>query len=162
MCITMTTSLTIEPIISFRGYYNFLSNFYRHIFIYDGWTWQTAEHAYQAMKTLDQGERLKVWESPAPGLAKRLGRRVTLREDWEQVKLEVMKEILVRKFLGELAYKLLETGGRELIEGNTWGDTYWGECQEVGENHLGKLLMQVREELRAGTEAESLPIDTQH
>lgn len=161
MCIVRVTMSTngSNPIERFTGCYNFLSNFYRHPFLHDGVIWPTAEHAYQAMKTLDYEERVGVCVVPSPGKAKRAGRLVTLREDWEQVKLEVMYEVLVSKFEysthTSLGNRLLETGEREIVEGNTWGDTYWGVCGGEGENHLGKLLMKVRAEIRvyAGAEA---------
>lgn len=146
-----------SPIERFTGYYNFLSNFYRHPFLHDGVLWPTAEHCYQAMKTLDYSDRVSVCMLPTPGKAKRAGRLVTLREDWEQVKLDVMYEVLVSKFeystSTSLGNRLLETGEREIIEGNTWDDRYWGQCGGEGENHLGKLLMRVRCEIKKYAEA---------
>ena len=79
---------------------------------------------------------------------KRKGRRVKLRSDWEQVKTTVMREVLGIKFLDpELSSKLLATGNEELIEGNTWNDRFWGVCRGSGRNVLGKLLMEIREDL---------------
>lgn len=134
---------------SFRGRYGFLSNFYRHarpIRLLDGSECFTVEHAFQAMKTHDPGERRRIVAAKTPGKAKALGRRATLRPDWDREKLGIMREVLRLKFQNnpELKDKLLETGDAELIEGNTWGDTFWGVCRGRGENHLGKLLMELR------------------
>ena len=83
-----------------------------------------------------------------PGLAKKLGRKATIRPDWEKIKLPIMEYLLRQKF-GDKTLKalLIGTGDAELVEGNMWGDTYWGVCKGKGENHLGKLLMKIREEL---------------
>ena len=83
------------------------------------------------------------------GQAKRLGRRVELRSDWETVKIEIMRQVLKSKFTHnpELREKLIATGNTELIEGNNWNDRFWGVCRGVGKNHLGKLLMEIRAEL---------------
>lgn len=134
----------------FSGSYRFLSNFWPEA-ARGGFT---NEHFFQAAKTLDPGERATVMATATAGQAKRAGRAVTLRSDWEQVKEDVMREHLRAKFYSdvELAQKLLATGAHELVEVNTWGDRYWG-AEEVdgtfiGLNRLGKLLMEVREELR--------------
>lgn len=80
--------------------------------------------------------------------AKRLAHKFNRREDWEQVKDDIMLELLRIKFNQEpLKVLLLSTKEAELIEGNTWGDVYWGVCNGIGQNKLGKLLMQVRSEL---------------
>ena len=85
-----------------------------------------------------------------PSEAKRLGRRVRLRSGWEQVKYDVMLDVVRAKFNQhpDLAQKLLATGDEELVEGNDWSDTYWGVCNGRGKNMLGKILMRVRAELR--------------
>ena len=133
----------------FSGDYRFLSNFWPSEVNFNGVTYTTVEHGYQAAKTLSDSERLWIKASPTPGVAKRRGKEVTLREDWEQVKLYVMETLLRLKFSDpELCFKLLLTGNAELIEGNTWGDTYWGVCRGRGSNNLGKLLMKIREVLR--------------
>ena len=85
-----------------------------------------------------------------PGEAKRWGRNITLRADWEHVKLPIMLNLVRQKFANDpLRAKLLGTGEHELIEGNHWNDTFWGVCRGVGSNRLGKILMQVRAELKA-------------
>lgn len=86
----------------------------------------------------------------AAGEAKKLGRTVVLRPDWNEVKVSIMRNVLALKFRQnpDLREKLLATGEAELIEGNHWKDTFWGVCNGVGENWLGKLLMELREELK--------------
>ena len=131
----------------FAGQYRFLSNFYPCNVILDGVSYPSTVNAYQAAKTLDLHERwlFKVYTAVQ---AKRAGKKLKLRSDWESVKLGVMLDLLRKKFAhGAIRDQLLATGDAELIEGNTWGDTYWGVCNGVGENMLGKLLMQVRAEL---------------
>tara|TARA_Y100000034_G_C6567824_1_gene245972 strand:- start:117 stop:422 length:306 start_codon:yes stop_codon:yes gene_type:complete len=82
--------------------------------------------------------------------ARKLGRRVRLRSDWHEVRLSIMKEIVHAKFTQneDLRERLLDTGDNELIEGNTWGDSFWGVCRGKGQNHLGNILMAIREKLR--------------
>ncbi|KKN90113.1 hypothetical protein LCGC14_0232290 [marine sediment metagenome] len=134
---------------SFNDKHRFLSNFSVSHVKLGGITYPTVEHAYQAAKTLDKTERLRIQRAAGPGRAKRLGRGVTLRPDWEGTKLRIMLNLLRQKFqFPKLRDLLLATENQELIEGNHWGDTFWGVCQGEGENHLGKLLMQVRDELR--------------
>lgn len=131
--------------------YKFLSNFFPVTILLDGRHYSSVEHAYQAAKTDNPAERYKIQCAETPGQAKRLGRNVTMRGDWDKVKLQVMLDLLHQKFKEPyLAKLLLETGDAELVEGNNWGDTFWGKCNGRGENHLGKLLMQVRQEIREG------------
>jgi ribA/ribD-fused uncharacterized protein len=134
----------------FDGTFRFLSNFWPARVFLDGEEYPTIEHAYQAAKTLDLEERPLVRLAATPGRAKRLGQRLTLREDWEAVKLVVMLDLLRQKFARHsLTVALLATGEMELVEGNAWGDTFWGvDTHKGGANHLGRLLMQVRAELR--------------
>lgn len=134
----------------FDGEYAFLSNFYESPIEKDGIIYPTNEHFFQAMKTLDNEERKRIAAAETPGKAKRMGRSVKLRPDWEQSKFQIMKEGLALKFLchKDLAEKLVATGDAQLIEGNWWGDTTWGVCNGVGKNHLGKLLMEIRGDLR--------------
>ena len=138
-------------ITSFRGAYDFLSNFYAAPVEYEGLVYQNAEAAFQAQKCLDRPEREGFCELPA-NRAKRLGRQVKLRGDWEEIKTELMLEIVRAKFTQneELSARLLATGDRSLVEGNTWHDVFWGVDQRTGqgENHLGRILMQVRNELK--------------
>ena len=136
----------------FIGEYEFLSNFYpTPIYDNDGKEYPTVEHYFQAMKTFNPQKREPIRLAESPGKAKRIGRLVQLREDWEDRKLDIMKKVLIQKFqIPELRNKLLATGDEELIEGNFWNDIYWGVCKEKEENHLGKLLMSIREKIRDG------------
>jgi ribA/ribD-fused uncharacterized protein len=140
----------MSEINNFRGPYRWLSNFEYAPFIYQGIEWPTSEHAYQAMKSRDQSDWERVARLPTPKDAKAAGYKLKIRHDWEQIKYQVMYHIVRAKFFQNpnLAEKLLATGFDKLVEGNTWGDTYWGVCNGRGENNLGKILMKVREDLR--------------
>jgi hypothetical protein len=132
----------------FIGSHSWLSNFYPHPVEFEGMEYPTVEHAYQAAKTLDEAQRAKVRQAATPGKAKALGKRVTLRHGWNDMRLAVMRAILEVKFANPtLRAKLIATGQDELIEGNTWNDRFWGVCRGAGQNHLGKLLMAIREEM---------------
>lgn len=126
------------------------SNFYFSPIHYAGLDWPTAEHPYQAMKTLDRDERAYIASLTTPGMAKRAGRKLTLRKDWDNVKIAVMYGVVQAKFYQnpDLADLLCGTYQRELVEGNHWGDTFWGVCDGVGRNELGKILMLVRDKLQ--------------
>ena len=141
----------MKKIEQFRGEYAFLSNFYElpTPLYYEGVTYLSTEAAFQAAKC-SRWEDRKQFSKMAPNDAKRLGRKIQLRPDWEQVKIRVMRDLLYAKFQNndELCDKLLSTGDAELVEGNTWHDTFWGVCNGVGENNLGKLLMEVRATIR--------------
>jgi ribA/ribD-fused uncharacterized protein len=142
-----------DQIAWFRDEYDFLSNFYSVEIEYEGVVFPTVEHAFQAAKTLDLDERRKISAVSAPGSAKRMGRRVKLRSDWEQIKVGLMRDLLRIKFSSpDLAKRLLATASAELIEGNTWNDTFWGVCRGRGRNMLGQLLMEIRQEIKAAAE----------
>lgn len=134
---------------SFQGEYRFLSNFYPATVNYQGIAYPTVEHAYQSAKTLDMNERRRIASLATPSEAKRAGRALKLRSDWEAVKLDVMEDCVRAKFSqsADLRQRLLATGAAELIEGNSWGDQFWGVCDGKGENHLGRILMKVRSNL---------------
>jgi len=135
---------------AFVGQYAFLSNFYRAPVMLDGVGYPTVEHAYQAAKTGDPKEREWVRSAPSPGEAKRRGRRVHKRPDFDGQRLSIMAELLVQKFnrYWNLRAALLSTGDEWLVEGNTWGDRYWGQCKGEGANHLGELLMMTRQAIK--------------
>ena len=134
---------------SFTGIYQWLSNFYPSEVDLDGIIYQSLEQAYQAAKTTDHKERLK-FLNITPAAAKKMGRKLKIRDDWESIKIDVMYKLLQSKFSNQsLREKLLATGDHELIEGNYWGDVYWGVCRGSGENNLGKLLMRIRNEFRS-------------
>jgi hypothetical protein len=85
----------------------------------------------------------------APKEAKLIGRDIQLREDWHSVKDEIMYNIVKDKFLRnpDIRQRLLYTINDDLVEGNNWNDTYWGVCNGIGQNKLGKILMRVRKEI---------------
>lgn len=128
----------------------YLSNFFPAVLEYNGIRFLNSEAAFQAQKTLDKAEQMKFSNLP-PNKAKALGRRVKLREDWEEVKDQIMYEVVKAKFEQNptLLEKLLSTGNAYLEEGNTWGDDYWGvPFGGTGQNKLGHILMRLREEFR--------------
>ena len=144
-------------ITSFKDNYNFLSNFYYAPFTFMGNTYDTNEHFFQSAKgsNIDTCEEIR--NALTPGMAKRLGKKCEIRQDWDNIKLNVMRLGLHLKFQNPgLKISLLKTRNHKLIEGNTWGDEYWGMVYEpqldltlkwVGSNHLGILLMELREEI---------------
>lgn len=142
----------MNKILAFNKEYRFLSNFYPALVTLDGLEYPSTEHAYQAAKTLNPAEREAIRLSAKPGDAKRLGKKVTMREDWDIIKINVMKDLVRQKFTNhqDLKENLLATGDSYLEEGNSWHDVFWGVCNGKGENWLGKILMEVREELRNG------------
>lgn len=134
---------------AFRDDYFFLSNFYVCPVQIGGFTYRNAEAAFQAQKTEVPGIR-REFTRLSPSNAKAKGKRVKLRSDWEEVKESAMYEVVKAKFEQnpDLRELLLRTGDESLEEGNTWGDSEWGTVNGKGENKLGKILMQVRDELR--------------
>lgn len=131
----------------FSGEYRFLSNFW----LEPQRMMLSNEHFFQAAKAADPAERANIMFSATPGIAKRAGRLVAIREDWDSIKESVMLEGLRNKFYldRDLRDKLIATGGAKLVELNTWGDRYWGVDMATGEgaNRLGELLMDVRAEV---------------
>lgn len=138
-------------IAGFHNEFRFLSNFWPAPIQVDGKWFPTVEHAYQAMKTADKDEWERIRMLETPGLAKKAGKKLVIRENWDKLKIPTMRMLLQKKFrIPELREALLLTHPLELEETNTWWDRFWGVCQGVGENHLGKLLMQIREEIHYG------------
>lgn len=145
----------------FTGMYHFLSNFYPCQVRFRGITFRSSEHAYQWAKCARIDEAMSIINAPGPAAAKSLGKRVEMRPGWEHTRLLFMEEILRAKFAPKiidlhqntvvpnpLVRRLLLTGDAELIEGNTWNDTFWGQCPiGYGYNHLGRLLMKIRTEV---------------
>lgn len=130
----------MNKIEGFFGPNRFLSNFYPVP------NDKTVEHYYQAAKCTNFADYLKIMNAETPAQAKALGKLIDMRPDWDQIKLIVMEQLLIRKFSNyDLAHKLILTEEKELIEANSWGDTFWGVCNGVGHNHLGKLLMKIRD-----------------
>jgi ribA/ribD-fused uncharacterized protein len=136
---------------SFKGEFAFLSNFWPCKVEFEGMIYPGVEQAFQSAKTLDPAER-RPFVDLGPGAAKRLGRKLALRPDWQEVKVGIMRQCLQSKFADpELRAQLLSTGERQLIEGNRWGDRFWGVCGGTGRNMLGTLLMELRAAIRSGT-----------
>jgi hypothetical protein len=133
----------------FEGEFGFLSNFSRGPFTFEGRRYPTAEHAYQAAKALDPNDAERIRLLPTPWGARVLGNGVTMRPGWDDLRLGIMERILRAKFKPgtRLADMLAATGSAELIEGNWWGDTFWGKVDGVGQNRLGRLLMGIRAEV---------------
>jgi ribA/ribD-fused uncharacterized protein len=140
----------MTAITSFHEAYRFLSNCSPAPVLLDGITYPTVEHAHHAAKTTDPTWRRAIRQAASPAKAKRLGRTVPRRSDWHRIKVTVMTSLVRQKFTRspELAARLLATHPCDLIEGNAWGDTFWGVSHGRGQNHLGRILMQIREELR--------------
>lgn len=136
---------------SFSKEFGFLSNFYECTFYYEGKKQKSVEHAYQAAKANDPTAKEAIREAATPSLAKKLGKSVQLPSDWETTKVDIMRELVTKKFENPfLKEMLLATGDAELVEGNWWGDRFWGVCKGVGQNWLGKILMEVRDQSRKG------------
>jgi ribA/ribD-fused uncharacterized protein len=123
--------------------------------VYQGISYPTVEHFYQAMKTPKDAldVRRSIAACRTAGQAKRLGRGVDLRPDWEFIKVDVMRGVLQQKFApGTWWYgKLMKTGDEAIVEWNRWHDNFWGDCTcdkcktIPGQNLLGRLLMEIRE-----------------
>jgi ribA/ribD-fused uncharacterized protein len=145
----------------FEGEFRFLSNFYMCPLRVGGLAWPSAEHAFQGLKSPNPDMHRLIAALPTPGEAKRGGRTLNLRPDWERVKKQVMLTVLLAKFTQnpELGARLADTADMAdplLTEGNYWHDNYWGACfcdrckfaRKPGLNYLGRLLMAVRDVVR--------------
>lgn len=149
----------MSDILSFHNEHRWLSNFWPCVLppMY-GITPPTVEHAYQASKTDDVEHAKEILSTVTAGAAKRLGKGITLRPKWDEMKLDVMVQLIRYKFdknNPELRQQLLDTGDRQIYEGNRWGDVFWGRVERApgvyqGENHLGKILMGIRKEISGG------------
>lgn len=147
----METQTVIDK---FSGPHLFLSNFYMQNVTLDDITYPSAEHAFQAAKCAERYEKLWIAGAPTPAVAKRRGRYVDLPRGWSLRRFHAMERVLRAKFSGfTMMDKLRATESALLIEGNTWHDNIWGdcrcirsECRAPGKNHLGRLLMKVRDE----------------
>lgn len=156
----------MTPITHFYNEWSWLSNFAASAITIDGKSYATVEHWYQSQKTFDPERQELIRMARNAGTAKKLGndRKLTIvRDDWEEIKDSIMMIGLRLKFQDPwMRDHLIETGDREIIEGNTWHDQYWGDCNcknrdgrhpkclEVGTNRLGQFLMEIRKKLRNG------------
>lgn len=142
--------MNTNPILGFQGEYRWLSNFYLSPFTMEGFTFPTVEHAYQASKDPRSEWIRYILSKETPGEAKRVGRTATLQPDWDEKKLIFMEILLEAKFsIPKFTHLLVQTGDREIVEVNHWHDTFWGVSAHTnqGENHLGKLIMKIRNNL---------------
>jgi len=148
-------AIPVDAVAGFSGQYRFLSNFSPSEIMMHDLPYPSVEHAYQAAKALDPADRARIRLAANPGIAKRLGRLVPMRRDWEVAKTAIMVALVRRKFsLADNALLLLATGARPIYEVTTrWSDTVWGVVETAGEyrggNRLGRILENVRAELRA-------------
>jgi len=141
----------MNVISDFRGEYEFLSNSYPCLLIVDNEAYPSLEHAFQASKTDDLNLKIKIRDALTAHDAKKIGINVPLIQDWDQKRLDVMASLIREKFSTHLDLKcqLLLTGTKELIQGNTYKDRFWGQDKSgAGDNNLGKILMMVRESIR--------------
>jgi ribA/ribD-fused uncharacterized protein len=134
--------------IEVKGFFNEwrpLSNFWYAPVVFEDKMYNSSENAYQAAKTLDKDSKIPFFNC-TPGQAKKLGQKLEIRKDWDQVKVAIMYHIVYSKFSHNLNLEelLLSTGNGYLEETNNWGDTFWGVCNGNGLNNLGEILMNVR------------------
>ena len=149
---TENSQHTPRRIDRFVGEHRYLSNFFMSPVRDElGDVYPSVEHAYQATKATTEDDKNAILAAVKPMEAKEHGSKFVLASNWQTRKLEVMHLLLRNKFAPgtPLADKLLATGDAQIIEGNNWGDDFWGQCNGVGENHLGRLLMEIRAGLRA-------------
>ena len=111
---------------------------------YNGHTFKTSESAFQAQKDISRASEFEALDGIQ---AKKLGRQVNMRPDWNSVRLDIMEEILRVKFSDPILAAKLKAVNELIVEDNTWNDTFWGVCRGKGENHLGKLLEKIKSEL---------------
>jgi ribA/ribD-fused uncharacterized protein len=145
----------MKAIEGFFKEYRFLSNFHVNELNYKGKTYQSSEHAYQAYRATNEEDHEYIRMSPTPNDARKRGQKIVVRPDWNDVKINLMREILTEKFKDEkLKQLLLATGDAYLEETNYWHDNVWGvctcdDCQHyTAKNNLGKLLMEIRGRLK--------------
>lgn len=144
----------MDDIREFQGQYRWLSNFWPATVELDGVIYSTVEHAYQASKTIFPAQRMWVYECKTPGDAKRMGRELSLRPNWENVKKSQMDVLVRQKFTRHPGLRILleNTGNCEIVEGNYWHDNFWGRCYcdkckpRLWFNYLGIILMGIRNE----------------
>ena len=135
-------------ITEFSGEYRWLSNFYPCVLYYNYQKFLNSEAAYQCQKCANEEDKAQFSFLKA-GPAKRMGRAIEVRSDWNDIKVQEMEEITFLKYMQnkELREKLIATFPEDIIEGNRWGDTFWGVCDQVGANVLGQILMNLREDI---------------
>ena len=147
-----------KPKGAFRGDKYFLSNMYKCPVEYQGVTYSSSELAFQVQKCADEAERQHLIELDNPFEVKKTAYKVKKREDWKEVKVGIMRDIVFAKFMQnpDLAQKLIATGNEPLFEENSWNDKFWGTVNGEGENHLGRILMEVRRSLMENASEDTL------
>jgi ribA/ribD-fused uncharacterized protein len=149
-----------STITTFRGRFQFLSNFYPAPVLYKGVIYPTTEHGYQAAKVCTRWQREHILRCATPGQAKRLAATFPHRPDWDTLKVDIMRDLLWKKFANpDLRALLLETGDRQIEEHNHWRDTFWGIYNGQGLNWLGHLLMELRAQFHAATPQGTATLD---
>lgn len=129
-----------------RNEYAFLSNYYPCDVEYEGLKFKNSEAAFQAQKEISLKKRAEYCDLP-PNEAKRKGRQAILRPYWDEIKDQIMYEVVLAKFTQNEDFKeALMAVTEEIVEDNHWNDTYWGRCNGVGQNKLGKILMKIRKQ----------------
>lgn len=136
-----------DDVFEFKGKHRFLSNFWPAKVSYDGVEYPSVENAYVASKF--EGTPPSQLQTCPPVQAKSLGKTASPTASWHDYKVRIMEDLVRQKFSlsSTMKKQLLQTYPGELIEGNSWGDTFWGKCKGIGQNQLGKILMKVRAEL---------------
>ena len=138
----------------FRNTHAFLSNFHPCPVVLDGVTYPSVEHAYVAAKTTNPSERAHIATLATPAAAKKAGRSLRPRDNWSEIRVGIMRDLLQQKFAQEpFKALLLSTGKAAIVEGNDWHDIFWGRCncpthRGMGENILGKLIEEIRASIR--------------
>ena len=134
----------------FKDNYRWLSNFYPCKIVWYGKMFLSVENAYQASKC-DDKRWIEFCQTFPPGIVKTATKELNYdKNDWDKRKLKIMEICLSQKFNQEpFKSMLLITGNEELQEGNNWGDEFWGVNLKTGKgkNHLGKLIMLIRDQL---------------
>jgi len=150
--VIVSVSETDDAILGFSGEYRFLSNFYPCAVNIQNVNYPSSEHAYQAMKSVRTRDRRWIahLENPRDAKAWASGDQIVLRPNWDSIRVEKMTNVLRCKFIQNkpLRLALIATRNRYLEETNWWNDTFWGVCNGTGENTLGRLLMELRKDLR--------------
>ncbi len=138
----------------FKDEYRWLSNFAPARVQFEEFDYRSVEHAYVASKTLLVGIRHEVKSLETAAEAKKFGKSIPLRPDWEKVRVGIMTDLVRQKFnIPEYTELLLATGNQDIVEGNVWHDNFWGSCicnscGDKGKNTLGKIILKIRAELQ--------------
>ena len=144
----------------FVGSYSFLNNFFSSTIYVKGISYPTVEHAYQSHKTLDDNASEIIRNAKDPMIAKKLGRSIVIRSDWDDIKIDLMRTFIKLKFENPILREMLiSTQDLELVQTNQWNDKFWGVCKGIGDNWLGKILMEVRDEISAENFAHDILYD---